>query len=441
MKTTKELKQHVRFISFFGGAVCLMSVGCVGEDHLITDDVVAPDASPAGDVLTPKADAEGAGGSASAVPPQGTGGAVGTGETVTSLGDKESGGWPIALTTDEVARRLALFLYKTPPSARLIQEVAARNPRTNEDVGALTDALLFDEQSSQGVRGFYRWWLRLDNWNTRTVDPKTFPLLTPDARQSLLEDALTFGELATWEAPGTFAALMTEPAAYVTASTPDGWFPQGTLPANRSNQYTKVNLPASLYAGILSQPAVVSARDSVSRSPTRRGMTVLESVLCNIVPPPPADLPAVPAPEGTTLRQRLESATAGEACKACHQLLDPLGFMFENFNAVGAFTLTDGNMPVDSFAVVGSPLFSTPQKLRGAPDLANSLATSATAWNCFAANWLAYATGVYKSGNEVLENKDESGISYIVRRATVKGQLNLRGVIRAVTETRAFLKP
>lgn len=435
MMTTKELNQHVRFVSFLAGSFCLAGSACMGENHLITDDV--DKANPSG-----TADAS-ANGDAVAMATMGAD-ATGLG-SVTSLGNGGGGGWPIQLTPVDVARRLSMFLFKAPPSARLTQEVIARNPRTNEDVGAITEALLFDKESSQGVRGFYSWLLKLelDRW-ARVLGDSRYPDLSRGLLEALIDDALTFGERTTWETPGTFAALMTEPAAYVTALTPQRWFPEGTIPPNRSSQHVKVKLPSNVYAGILSQPAVVAIRDEAPyRSISRRGSFVSAAFLCESSPPPPSFEIVFPQEgyPGATERQRLENATSGAPCSSCHVLMNPLGVLFENFDAVGAFATTENGVTLDASSTVGVPWFPEPQKLAGVPELSKRLAVSPKAWNCFAANWLAYATGLYETGAQAAAQQDNPGISYIVKRATVEGDLNLRGVIRAVTETRAFLQP
>jgi hypothetical protein len=62
-------------------------------------------------------------------------------------------------------------------------------------------------------------------------------------------------------------------------------------------------------------------------------------VLGTPTPPPPADAGSIPADEkqfgGLSLRERLESHKRNPTCAACHNRIDPLGFPFERFDAVG----------------------------------------------------------------------------------------------------------
>ena len=66
--------------------------------------------------------------------------------------------------------------------------------------------------------------------------------------------------------------------------------------------------------------------------------------------PPPPDVPPLDeAAVGATasLRQQMEKHRADAMCASCHNKMDPLGFAFENYNAVGAFRTKDGEFPID----------------------------------------------------------------------------------------------
>jgi len=48
-----------------------------------------------------------------------------------------------------------------------------------------------------------------------------------------------------------------------------------------------------------------------------------------------------------SLRQVMEQHRENPICASCHARMDPLGFAFENYDAVGAFREKDGQFPVD----------------------------------------------------------------------------------------------
>ena len=78
---------------------------------------------------------------------------------------------------------------------------------------------------------------------------------------------------------------------------------------------------------------------------------MLEQLLGTPPPPPPPDVPELDGKPGElkrSLRQRMEQHRANPACANCHARMDPLGFAFENYNAIGAFRAKDGNFDIDS---------------------------------------------------------------------------------------------
>jgi hypothetical protein len=104
--------------------------------------------------------------------------------------------------------------------------------------------------------------------------------------------------------------------------------------------------------GLLTQASILTVTSNPTRtSPVKRGRWVLEQILGTPPPPPPPNVPELPADAKAqltgSLRQRMEQHRANPSCAACHARMDPLGFAFENFNAIGAFRTKDGDFPID----------------------------------------------------------------------------------------------
>ena len=139
------------------------------------------------------------------------------------------------------------------------------------------------------------------------------------------------------------------------------------------------------------------------------------------------------------------SRRASSGCAACHNYTDPPGFAFGHFDAVGAFQLTEGGLAIDTTGQLTIPNGQVPWPFTGAPDLARILADLPEVNNCFALKWLAFARGKDSNADDVYASNVAaafaSDVAYIVKRATIKGGLSLRGTIRAVTETHTFLDP
>jgi hypothetical protein len=77
-----------------------------------------------------------------------------------------------------------------------------------------------------------------------------------------------------------------------------------------------------------------------------RGKWILDNLLGAPPPAPPDNVPPLPDAEETgqvlTMRERMEVHRQNPACAACHQIMDPIGFSLENFDAVGAWRARDG---------------------------------------------------------------------------------------------------
>jgi hypothetical protein len=128
-------------------------------------------------------------------------------------------------------------------------------------------------------------------------------------------------------------------------------------------------------------------------SPVKRGRWVLEQVLGTPPPPPPPDVPELEEADevvrGNTLRERLEQHREDPTCANCHAKMDPIGFALENYNAIGAFRWTDGELPIDTTAEL--PDGTT---LHGITDLKQVLKDKKQQFaRCLTEKMLTYALG------------------------------------------------
>jgi hypothetical protein len=100
----------------------------------------------------------------------------------------------------------------------------------------------------------------------------------------------------------------------------------------------------------------VQARQSgASRtSPVLRGNWVVETLLGEKLPRPPANVPRLPEEEGKgglTMRQEVEKHAKNPACAACHVRIDPFGFALEKYDPIGRLRAKDfGGQALDTKA-------------------------------------------------------------------------------------------
>jgi hypothetical protein len=122
------------------------------------------------------------------------------------------------------------------------------------------------------------------------------------------------------------------------------------IPGVEGQEFRPVSLAGTPRAGILTHASVLLVTSNPTRtSPVKRGKWILENLLNTPPPPPPPDVPELEKGILTgTLRERMEQHRADPACATCHNMMDPLGFALENFDAVGKWRTHDGKEPVDA---------------------------------------------------------------------------------------------
>jgi hypothetical protein len=104
--------------------------------------------------------------------------------------------------------------------------------------------------------------------------------------------------------------------------------------------------------GLLKHGSILTVTSYATRtSPVIRGKWILENLMGTPPPPPLPDVPALKdntVAANLTVRERLSEHRAQKACASCHDLMDPIGFSLENFDAVGRWRTIDEGQPIDA---------------------------------------------------------------------------------------------
>jgi len=124
------------------------------------------------------------------------------------------------------------------------------------------------------------------------------------------------------------------------------------IPNVFGSRFRRVDLGSdSKRGGLLRHGSILTVTSYSTRtSPVIRGNWVLENIIGTPPPPPPPDVPTLEENKvdaKATMREQLEKHRANPACAGCHNLMDPIGFALENFDAVGRWRDFENGDEVD----------------------------------------------------------------------------------------------
>ncbi len=212
-----------------------------------------------------------------------------------------------------------------------------------------TKRLLADPRSQALVSNFAGQWLYLRNLDSITPDSRLFPDFDDNLRQALRrETELLFEEIIREDR--SVLDLLKSDHAWLNERLAKHY----SIPHIYGSRFRRVPLePGSERGGLLRQGSILLVTSYATRtSPVLRGKWILENLLGTPPPPPPPNVPALDdnnmVSETLPVRERLLKHRANAACASCHNLIDPVGFALENFDAVGRWRTTEEGQPVDA---------------------------------------------------------------------------------------------
>jgi len=306
------------------------------------------------------------------------------------------------------ANRLSYALWDTMPDAALFAAAEKGDLATPAGIRTQVRRMLDNPRARQSLNEFVGQWLRFDRILTSSKDRRRYPSFTRETAVAMTEEARLFVADLVWN-NRNFMELFSAPHGYVNSELAAIY--QVPLPAQ---EFGRVSFaPDSERAGLLGQALFLAATAKPDESsPTARGLFIREQFLCQHVPDPPAgvntNLPPFTAGKPQTNRDRLSEHVTNPGCAACHSLIDPIGFGFEKFDAVGArrdkFALTTTGrtredrdkkttawqLEIDSsgfVAGVANSKFSSPAALGAV------LAQSSQCQECIAKQYFRYIAG------------------------------------------------
>jgi len=301
----------------------------------------------------------------------------------------------VPLSQYELATRLSFLIWGAGPDDALLDAAGRGELADRAAVAAKARAMLADSKARVAITDFYNQWIGTSRLDIMTKSTTLFPAYSDAVRDAMKAETPAFVEYVLWTGDRKLTTLLTSPAAFVSSALAPIY--GVTMPAGAPSQM--MTLPdAQGRAGILTQAGFLAVQAHPDQtSPVLRGKFVRTKLMCQSVPPPPMDVDITPPAitSAATARDRFTAhEMAGSSCNSCHQLMDPIGFAFETFDALGQFRTTENGATIDvSGRIVGSTDASLDGTFSGARELATKLAASDQVRDCVATQWFRYAAG------------------------------------------------
>jgi hypothetical protein len=242
----------------------------------------------------------------------------------------------------ELASRLSYFLWSTMPDDELFE--LALNGELRKNLQPQIQRMLKDPKSTALVQNFAGQWLTLRKLPQVSPDAKLFPEFDDDLRAAMQKETELFFEDILREDSSVLHFIDAD-FTYVNARLARHYGIDGVYGV----AFRKIKTPPSR-GGLLTQASILTLTSNPTRTaPVKRGKWVLEQLLGTPPPPPPPDVPDLDERKALTgtLRQVMEQHRANPICASCHARMDPIGFAFENYDAIGAWRDKDGQFPID----------------------------------------------------------------------------------------------
>jgi hypothetical protein len=250
--------------------------------------------------------------------------------------------------------------------------------------------MLADPRARDVVTRFFQQWLEVEEIELAVKDSATYPEHHAGLASSWRSEIEQLVSHTVFDGSGTLRALLSSSESFVNAELA-GLYGAPT-PATG---FARVTLDPTQRAGLLTTGAFLAMHANPNQSsPVLRGKIVRERLLCQPLKPPPGTVeinPPAPDPSLTT-REQYAMHTEDPSCASCHDLIDPIGFGFEQYDGIGRFRSTENGKPVDASGAL-TQTQSIDGPFVGAVELSQRLAESEEVRECFAAQWFRFAHG------------------------------------------------
>ena len=338
-----------------------------------------------------------------------------------------SGGAVTRPKPSEMAARLSYLFWQSQPDAALTALADSGGLDTAEQVEAQARKMLADPRSGRLFQYFAEW-LDLDRLDDFARDATVFPGLPAGLPTLYANETRAFVSSLLQRPDGSFNELLTAPYTYANQTLAKFYGLSG--PAGDAFE----RVADDRRSGILTQAFLMAQDKPYRTSIVRRGLKLRTDLLCQNIPAPPNNviLNLDGGSADLSQRERLERHRSDPTCAGCHDLLDPVGLVFESFDAVGRFRTADENGRPISTASVLNAAASADGPVADVRELGAKLAVSPEARDCYVTQSFRFFFG------RDVEAADACSIARLKTKFSEKN-FSLTELLVGLTQTDAFL--
>lgn len=284
-----------------------------------------------------------------------------------------------------IANRLSFGLWDSIPDQKLLDAAQTGKLVTDNQIRQQADRMVNDSRTKAKVLEFLLNWLHIKNEPDVVKDHIQFSEFSKEIAVAMRTSLLLFLDDVVWAADSDYRRFFTEDTVFLN----DSLAPLFHIRLNKNSPFQQVRIDNGQRAGIITHPYMMSLLSYAdSTSPIHRGVFLARNILGNVLQPPVnaiAPLPANDHPDLTT-RERVALQTKASACQTCHAMINPLGFVLEEYDALGRLRTTENrngqDLPINATGNY-QPRTEKEAIFYGGRELGHYLATSRDASETF----------------------------------------------------------
>jgi len=258
------------------------------------------------------------------------------------------------------ATRLSYLLWNSTPDHELLDAAQKGELNTQAGLDKQVDRLMASPRLEVGMRAFFNDMMELDTFDTVSKDSILYPKWGSAIANSAKEETLRTIIGLTLKENGDVRDLMTTRKTYVNRNLAAIY----QLPFSFTGEWVPYEFPAdSGRSGLVTQTSMLAMFSHPGRSsPTKRGVALMDILLCEPTPSPPAnvDFSVVNDTSGAlkTVRERLMAHATNPTCASCHNHSDPIGLTLEGFDTIGGRRTKENGAVIDVSATIKGDKFA-----------------------------------------------------------------------------------